>query len=172
MNLHFHDLIPADFSGNSRVWIYQGHRQFTMDEIIQIEELLHGLSNSWLSHGAKVKGFGSLLFGQFIILIADESATGVSGCSTDSSVRLIKSIELDYNVRLFERTSLAFIVQERILLMPMGQLNEAIEAGIITSETLYFNNNVQTKDELLKAWIIPIKESWLAKRIKASLVQS
>ncbi len=166
MNHHFQDLIPNDFSGKSRVWIYQSNRQFTIDESMQIEELLHGFTNSWLSHGAKVKGFASLLFGQFIILVADETATEVGGCSTDTSVRLIKNIELDYCVQLFERTILAFIVKERIQLIPMNQLNDAIERGIISPDTLYFNNNIQTKDELLNAWIIPLKDSWLAKRIK------
>ena len=33
-------------------------------------------------------------------------------------------------------------------------------------ETIYFNNIVGTKNELLKSWLIPVKDSWLAKRIK------
>jgi len=37
-----------------------------------------------------VKGAAYLFFGQFIILMADERVSGISGCSTDSSVRLIK----------------------------------------------------------------------------------
>ena len=148
MNLHFHDLIPPYFSPASRVWIYQCNRQFCIDE---------------------TKGFGSILFGQFILLMADET-TGVSGCSTDSSVRLIKAIEEDYNVKLFERTNLAFIVEERIQLMPLSRLNEAIKTGIITDHTLYFDNNIQTKNELINSWIIPLNNSWLANRI--SIVQN
>ncbi len=91
MNLHFQDEIPRHFSGDSRVWIYQSNRQFTIDEALQIEELLEGFTSTWKSHGADVTGLARLLFGQFIILLADETATGVSGCSTDSSVRLIKN---------------------------------------------------------------------------------
>jgi len=37
--------------------------------------------------------------------------------------------------------------------------------GFITAETLYFNNLVQSREELEKNWIIPIRDSWLAKRI-------
>lgn len=164
MNFHFQDLIPEDFNDNSRVWIYQCNRLFTLSEALEIEELLENFSKSWLSHGAKVKGYANLFFGQFIILMADETATGVSGCSTDSSVRLIKNIEQDYNVNLFERQTLAFVVKERIQLLPMEQLNYAIENNFINSDTLYFNNTVETKHELLTSWIIPVKESWLAKR--------
>ena len=164
MNLHFQDLIPADFNDNSRVWIYQCNRLFTLSEALEIEELLENFSKSWQSHGAKVTGYANLFFGQFIILMADETATGVSGCSTDSSVRLIKDIEQDYNVNLFDRQMLAFVVKERIQLLPLEQLSYALENEFINADTLYFNNTVQNKHELLNSWIIPGKESWLAKR--------
>ncbi len=135
-----------------------------LDETLQIEELLEGFTNTWLSHGAKVKGYANLFLGQFIILMADETGTGVSGCSTDSSVRLIKNIEQDYNVNLFDRQTLAFIIKEKIQLLPTNQLDKAITHDFINADTLYFNNTVQTKNELLNRWIVPVKESWLAKR--------
>lgn len=176
MNLHFQDLIPEDFNDNSRVWIYQCNRLFSLDEALQIEELLENFTKTWLSHGAKVKGYANLFFGQFIILMADETATGVSGCSTDSSVRLIKNIEEDYQVNLFDRQVLAFAIKERIQLLPMDQLNYAVVQGtsseknnFISPDSLYFNNTVQTKSELLNHWIIPVKESWLAKRLSLVL---
>jgi hypothetical protein len=164
MNLHYQDLIPRNFADDSRVWIYQSNRQFTLDEVLQIDELLVNFTNTWKSHGDDVKGFAKLLFGQFIILMADETATGVSGCSTDTSVRLIKNLEQDYNIDLFDRQALAFMLQERIQLIPLSELNNAIEKDLISPNTLYFNNIIQTKQELLSQWIIPIKNSWLAKR--------
>lgn len=76
-----------------RVWVYQGNRLFSAQEALQLESLLAEFVGTWQSHGIPVKGYGNLLFGQFIILMADETATGVSGCSTDSSVRLIKKLK-------------------------------------------------------------------------------
>ena len=96
--------------------------------------------------------------------MADEAATGVSGCSTDSSVRLIKSIEQDFNVDLFDRQTLAFILKERVQLFHLDQLNYAIENDLISPDTLYFDNTVQTKQELINHWLVPIKDTWLAKR--------
>ncbi len=96
--------------------------------------------------------------------MADETTAGVSGCSTDSSVHLIKEIEQKFNVQLFERQTLAFVMKEKIELLPLSQLNYAIENNFINADTLYFNNIVQTKKELLENWILPVKESWLGKR--------
>jgi hypothetical protein len=165
MNSNFQDQIPKDFNNNSHVWIYQSNRPFTASEAIEIEELLKNFASNWKSHGTPIKGYGNLLFGQFIIFMADETASGVSGCSTDTSVRLIKNIEKDFQVDMFDRQMLAFILDERIQLLPLSQINSSLENGHITADKLYFNNTIITKEELLNNWIIPVKDSWLAIRM-------
>ena len=165
MNFEYKSLLPQDFNGDSRVWIYQSNKTFSLSEGIEIDSRVQNFINQWNSHGTPVKGFGSLLFGQFIVLMADETAMGVSGCSTDSSVRLIKEIEKLFNVNLFDRQMLAFIIEEKIQLLPLSQLKYAADNHFINASTIYFNNLVQTKDELENNWMIPIKSSWLAKRI-------
>jgi hypothetical protein len=97
--------------------------------------------------------------------MADERATGVSGCSTDSSVRLIKEIEKLFGVIMFDRMALAFIRNGKVEIFPVPQLKYAVEQGFITADTLFFNNVVLTKEELENKWIIPAKDSWLAKKI-------
>jgi hypothetical protein len=167
MNFEYEHLIPEDFDPASRVWIYQSSRLFFISEALQIEDMLNGFVESWNSHGAKVKGYANLLFGQFVVLMADETAAGVSGCSTDSSVHLIKQIEEAYKVDMFNRQNLAFVVKEKIQTIPLSQLNYALENGFITPDTIYFNNLVLDKASLLSKWMIPVKESWLAARIPA-----
>ncbi|THU34854.1 hypothetical protein FAM09_22940 [Niastella caeni] len=163
---NYWELLPADFAPDSRVWVYQSSRLFMMSEALHIEDLLNNFTANWQSHGAPVKGYANLLFGQFIVLMADERATGVSGCSTDSSVRLIKQIEQLFNVNMFDRTTLAFKLKDKVQMLPMAQLQYAIDNNFITPDTIYFNNLVQTKEELENKWLIPVKESWLVKRIK------
>lgn len=169
MNLDYAKQIPADFNDSSRVWIYQASRLFPAGEALQAEDMLRSFAADWKSHGDPVKGFAHLFFGQFIILLADETATGVSGCSTDSSVHLIRSIEKKFNIQLFDRQNLAFVVKdasgnEGIQCIPLNELDQAFENNQIHAGTLYFNNTVLSKKDLLEKWIIPVKESWLAKR--------
>src|SRR6476620_8827525 len=166
MKLNYQQLLPADFHPLSRVWIYQSNRLFTLSEAFQIEDLLKEFVANWKSHGIPVKGWANLFFGQFIILMADESATGVSGCSTDSSVRLIKDIEQHFKVNLFDRQLLAFLHKDKVELLPLSQFRFAIDNNHIQPETLYFNNTVQTKQDLESKWMIPVAESWLQGRMK------
>ena len=168
MKDNYRDLLPGDFAPDSRVWVYQSSRLFGFSEALHIEDLLKNFSENWQSHGAPVKGYGNLFYGQFIVLMADEHATGVSGCSTDSSVRLIKQIEQLFKVNMFDRTSLAFEVKDKIQILPLAQLQYAIDNNFINPDTIYFNNLVQTKEELENNWKVPVKDSWLAKRIVLS----
>jgi hypothetical protein len=165
MNWNYEHLIPKEFSPLSKVWIYQSNRLFTLQEALELERLVDDFVTNWQSHGTPVKGYGNLLFGQFIVLMADETATGVSGCSTDSSVRLIKKIEELFNVQLFNRQLLAFLINDKIQILPLAQVPYAIEQGYVTGDTMFFNNLVQTKDELLNKWVIPVKDSWLKSKL-------
>jgi len=165
MNLEYKYLLDGNFHPSSRVWVYQASRLFTMSEAIEIEGLLNNFSTQWKSHGTPVKGAGYLFFGQFVILMADETASGVSGCSTDISVRLIRDIEQRFGINMFDRTTLAFIVKDKVQLLPLSQLQYAFDNQFITADTIYFNNLVATKKELEEDWLQPVKNSWLAKRI-------
>ena len=166
MNFIIEEHIPIDFNPLSRVWMYQSSRLFFLSEALEIEVMLNDFVSGWESHGQKVKGFANLIYGQFVMIMADETQAGVSGCSTDSSVRLIKTIEQSFKVDMFDRQNLAFLVKDKVQLIPLAQLNYAIQNNFISTDTIYFNNLVQTKDELLNNWMIPVKESWLIKKIK------
>jgi hypothetical protein len=168
MDLDYKYLLDGNFHPGSRTWIYQCNRLFTMAEAFDIEDMLKEFTANWKSHGTPVKGEAHLFFGQFIVLLADETATGVSGCSTDSSVRLIKDIEQRFAVNMFDRMTLAFVVKDKVELLPLSQLQYAVDNGFINGDTLYFNNLVQTKEELESKWIIPVRESWLNNKISLS----
>lgn len=172
MNLDFKELLPEDFNRHSKVWIYQSNRLFTLHEAYQIEDMLKAFVSNWQSHGAPVTGYGNLFFGQFIVLIADETKMGVGGCSTDSSVRLIRDIGQMFNVNMFDRLLLGFIVKERVQMIPIAQLAYALENNFIEPTTLYFNNIVPDLEQLRDKWLIPLQDSWLSKDRRFSAVLS
>lgn len=162
------EIIPVDFADDSRVWVYQSSRPFVEGEEREINEQLHQFYAQWESHGVPVKGWAKLVFSQFVIVMADENATQVSGCSTDSSVRVLKSIERQYDVNMFDRMMLTFLVNGKAEMLPLNQVQYAIEKGYINEDTPLFNNVVGDKKDLMQNWLIPLKHSWLAKRVQLS----
>jgi hypothetical protein len=169
MNTSYKERLPAGFAGDSRVWIYQSPRLFTTAEAQEIESMMERFIKEWKSHSVPVKGYGNLFFGQFIVLMADETASGVSGCSTDSSVRLIREIEKTFSTPMFDRLGLAVLIEDKVQVVPLAQLENALENHFIDENTLYFDNSVGTKTELETRWIIPLRESWLASKFPLHL---
>ena len=158
--------LPSDFASSSRVWIYQANRTLQEEEKQEINIRLNHFVQHWTSHSQKVKGFAGIFFQQFIILIADETAATVSGCSTDSSMHLIKELQLQFQIDLLNRQQLAFLHKEKIELINLHELNEALQQQRISTDSLYFNNLVSTYQELKEKWIIPLRESWLSSRLE------
>jgi hypothetical protein len=165
MPQHLNDILPAQLADSARVWIYQSDRPFTEAETGAVMQLLQDFVQGWRTHGAPVKGFGTVLYHQFIVLLADESEHTVGGCSTDSSVRAVKAIAQQLGVDLFNRQVLAFLIDDQVQLVPLQQLNVAMEQGTIGPDTLYFNNTVLTKKEMLDNWLVAAKDSWLGRKM-------
>jgi len=169
MNFEYRHLLPSNFNDDSRVWVYQSNRSFTAAEVLEIQGMLKELVANWKSHGVAVKGYANRFFNQFIVLMADEIATGVSGCSIDSSVRIIQQMEHKFHVEMFNWQLLAFIVNNEVEIISRQQFDHALENNFITTQTLFFNNMVSTKKQLESKWVIPVSESWLKTKIRKSV---
>ena len=157
--------IPQALHAQSRVWVFQSSRPFSEQEEKEIDEQLYQFYVQWKSHGQPVKGWAKLLFRYFVVVIADETETGVGGCSTDAMTRIIKSFERQYSVNFFDRLTLTFLIDEKPQPLPMQQVSYALQQGFIETDSLLFNNLVDTKEKLINEWLVPLNQSWLWARI-------
>lgn len=148
------------FSPQSRVWIYQSNRKFTSNEEDEILNKLTAFTNQWKAHGNELLAKAEIRYGFFIILTVDESQAGVTGCSIDSSVRLIKEIEQEYHVDLFNRFNMAYKVNGEVVVNSKEDFETLVNIKQVTSETIVFNNMVQNLAELETKWEVPFQNSW------------
>ncbi|WP_145856275.1 ABC transporter ATPase [Pedobacter suwonensis] len=148
------------FSPQSRVWIYQSDRKFTSGEETEILNKLTAFTNQWKAHGNELLAKAEIRYGFFIILIVDERRAGVTGCSIDSSVRLMKEIEQEYHVDLFNRFNIAYKVNGEVVVNNKEDFETLVNIKQVTPETTVFNNMVQNLAELETKWEVPFKNSW------------
>lgn len=150
------------FSPQSRVWIYQSNREFTAQEIAEIEEKLIVFTDQWKAHGNELFAKAEVRYGFFIILTVDENQAPVTGCSIDSSVRLIKEIEQAYGVDMFDRFNIAYKLGDRVVVNGKEDFETMINIKQVTPQTIVFNNMVQTLEEFENKWEVPFANSWHA----------
>lgn len=153
----------------SRVWIFQSNRGLTDQEVQVADTRLRAFTEEWVVHGSPLAASYSIRYNQFIILAADESDQTASGCSIDSSVRALRELENLMSIDLFDRNQVAFLVEGKVTLFPLKNLKEKFATGILSGETLTFNNLAGTIDELQNKWLLPAVETWVKRYIPNTL---
>jgi hypothetical protein len=144
----------------SRVWIYQSDREFTSKEVEFLAAKAEEFINTWTRHGDNLKGSFTIKYNQFLVLAVDESFKNVSGCSIDSSVRFIQQIEKDLHVDLMNKMNVTFKDENNINILKLTDFQHFAKEKKITSETIVFNNMIQTKEDFESNWEIPAAQSW------------
>jgi hypothetical protein len=149
-----------NFSENSKVWIYQSNRELAAAEVDQITKSLHDFTADWTAHNNQLKATAEIRYKRFIILVVDETQAGASGCSIDKSVNLMKALEQEFNINLFDRFNIAYRDGDAIKSVGRFEFEELIKHGKVGAETIVFNNLVPDLKSLDSQWEVPFKSSW------------
>ena len=149
--------------GDARLWVYQADRALSDVERAAVENSLHHLCDSWAAHGTPLHTSFRIELNQFIVLAVDERQAGASGCSIDGTVRLLKSMQERLGLDFFNRQQVAFADGKSVRLYPLSELKTLFETGILTADSVTFNNALTTKAEWEQRWRVPVKDSWLSR---------
>jgi hypothetical protein len=150
----------TELADHSRVWIYQSNRFLNDNEVLEIKNYGKQFIDGWAAHGSDLQAAFEIFDNRFIVLFADETQVKASGCSIDSSVRFIKDIQNAYQLDLFDRLNIAFVVSGKIDTLRMTDFQNALAKGTLDENTIVFNNLVETKGDFVSSWKVPIKNSW------------
>ncbi|WP_411273716.1 ABC transporter ATPase [Daejeonella sp.] len=147
-------------SENSRVWIYQSNRVLKAEEEQQIQQKLDDFTSQWLAHGHQLTAYGEIRHGQFLILSVDEQVAGATGCSIDKSVYLMKEIENEFGIGLFDRFRIAYRDGDQVVTCSKPEFEDLLRKGELNSNTIVFNNLISSRKELESSWEVAMKDSW------------
>ena len=153
----------SELSDESRVWIYQCNRSFTDDEIAKISQDIETFLEAWAAHGKQLKTAYLIKYKRFIVISADESQSSASGCSIDSMVHFIQSLEKEYKVDLLDKMNVSYKHGEHIAFKPLLDFKKMVKQRAVNANTVVFNNLVTTKKEFEEFWEVPLKDSWHAR---------
>ena len=137
----------SEIAKSSRVWVYQSDRSLFDKEVDFINQKLLAFCNDWKAHQLHLNSSFKVLYNRFIILLVDERQQSASGCSIDSSVKIIKEIENKFGINLLNRTQIAFEQEGEILTLSTSEFKKIVQV-----DTVVFNNLVSTKADLEEKW--------------------
>lgn len=157
-------IVPAaisTFAPESKVWMYQSSRPFTAAEITEINTRLSAFAEQWTAHNKQLQAAGFVMLDRIIVLMVDESKTMASGCSIDTSVHFIQSLEKQYHIDLFDRMLVNYFDGEQWHTTHLHNLRDNMQSGAITPETPVVNPLVQTRSAFMEGSIVPARDCWI-----------
>ena len=151
-------LVPFDsLPGTSRVYYYPSDRKFYPDElpgiIAKIEAFCQGLDGSKIGY--------KLLYDRFIIFFVSD-VTPLSIELNDKLVEFVLSLEQEYEISLLDKVNVCFKQGEFVQRKEIQEFKKLIKNRSVSAKAIVLDPMINTKDEFLSNWEVPLSESWVA----------
>ncbi|HKP77447.1 MAG TPA: hypothetical protein VJT67_18090 [Longimicrobiaceae bacterium] len=156
------DHMPND----ARLWVFAAPRPLGEQESDALLERVDAFLERWAAHGAPVLGARDFLHGRFLMVAADERATGVSGCSIDSLFHALAGVEADLGADLRRSGSLVFYRDGDGALRSAerAEFRRLAAAGEVGDDTVVFDNTVATVGDVRTGrWETRFRDAWHAR---------
>lgn len=155
----------AQMPDHARLWVFASPHPLAPHQSEPLLRQVDAFVQNWLAHGHPVIGGFQWLHEQFLMVAADEEATGVSGCSIDSLFRVLKQAERDLGVPLMDASRVWYRdAAGRVRSVTRAEFRDLVAQGTVAGDTPVFDNTVATVGALRAGgWERPMRESWHGK---------
>ena len=155
-------LVPfKDLPETARVWIYQSDKELELGQADDLRKQVEAFCKQWSAHSTPLKSSYKILHNKFLVLAVDEGFNTASGCSIDSSVHFVQTIEKQMGLNFFNRSQVAFLIDDNVYTTSLLSIKDEIASGKIEPDTLTFNMQAQNIAEFHFNWMLPAQESWM-----------
>ncbi|MCB0764143.1 MAG: hypothetical protein R2815_00200 [Flavobacteriales bacterium] len=161
-----------DMPATARVWVYKAARDLSKAEQKLVRERGASFTSSWAAHGTPLDAVVEVLHARFVVIAVDEEQAKASGCSLDKSVGFIKQLEYDLNLMLTDRMVVVFEQDGVIKSCRLQELPELLADGVITGDTMVYDDLVSTVGDLHERFRVPLRASWLERYLRPSPIGS
>ncbi len=143
-----------------RVIIYPASRPFTPKESKVIAEKLYDFLATWAAHGKPLSSSFKIEKNQFIIVCVDEEKEVASGCSIDSLSGIMRELDQEFNLGLFDRMKASFVEDGEVKTMKLQEFRKGLKEGSISQDIEVFDFSKNSYIAFLSDFLLPLNKSW------------
>ena len=142
-------MIFQNLHPQSKIWLYIS--PVSIDSVTKknISSLFKDFVDDWKSHDQPVNGQLKFIKDNLLVVGADYFPDGICGRAVDAQVRFINQINEGFNLDLLNRTNIAFVQQDSIVVHNYNNLEALIKKGAVNKSTVYCNTfSTKNSDEI------------------------
>lgn len=148
----------------SKVWVFQSATSFR-NNAAEITEQLDAFIASWMTHGKEVEAAYELIEDVFIVVMANEVKNAVSGCAIDELTGVVRKLENDLGLSLFNRSLLYYLEDGLLASCSFMEVKNIFDKGGVNEDTIIYDISVNSIESYINGWKIPMKRSWVYKQL-------
>ncbi len=167
-----HYYLFPEMSDGSRIWIFQSVEPFNLSDLALLDQIIRPFLAQWKAHQKQVNARAEILLNHFLIIVADESQIQVSGCAGDALHHIIQELAIRMGKDLLDRLLLPVLMGDGLVFYTRRSLMKKMEEGNLAASTLLLDPTVRTLGEWKEHWMVPLKNSWVAKPLSKSITAS
>ncbi len=157
MNIEESNIVEtSDF----RIIIYPASRPFTAKESKIITEKIFDFLGTWAAHGKPLSASFKIEKNQFIVIAVDEEKEVASGCSIDVLSSVMRELDQEFSLGLFDRMKASFVENGEIKTMKLQDFRKGLKDGTISKEIEVFDFSKDTYVAFLSDFLLPLRRSW------------
>lgn len=145
-----------------RVIIYPASRPMTTKEAKVITEKLYDFLANWAAHGKPLSSSFKIEKNQFIVICVDEEQEMASGCSIDALGKIMREIDAEYQLGLFDRMKASFVENGEVKTLKLADFKTKIRNGELSKNIEVFDFSKNTYLEFIGNFLLPFEKSWAA----------
>jgi len=143
-----------------RIIIYPASRPFSTKEAKTITEKLFDFLATWAAHGKPLSSSFKIEKNQFIVICIDEEKELASGCSIDALGKLMREIDEEYQLGLFDRMKASYVEDGAVKTLKLQEFKSKIRSGELSKDIQVFDFSKNTYLEFLSNFLLPFDKSW------------
>ena len=143
-----------------RVIIYPASRPFSTKEAKTITEKLYDFLATWAAHGKALTSSFKIEKNQFIVICVDEEKEAASGCSIDALGKVMREIDEEFQLGLFDRMKASYIENGEVKTLKLIDFKNGVRNGEISKDIEVFDFSKNTYLEFIGNFLLPFERSW------------
>lgn len=143
-----------------RVIIFPASRPFSPKESKIITEKLYDFLATWAAHGKPLSSSFKIEKNQFIVICVDEEKEAASGCSIDALGTVMREMDSEFELGLFDRMKASFIENGETKTMKLQDFRKGLKEKTISTDIEVFDFSKNTYVAFLSDFLLPLNRSW------------
>ncbi|NIJ44418.1 hypothetical protein FHR24_000857 [Wenyingzhuangia heitensis] len=150
-----------ELENNAKVFLYPSNKKFHPELLEEINTKVDDFVNQWVSKHEIDAGY-QIKYQRFIIIAINQNKP-ITTLIIDELVTFIFKLQLEHEIELLDKLNVCFKQGEYVQYKDVKEFKKLIKNKSVNTNTIVFDNLINTKKELESDWELPAEDTWYSR---------